>query len=415
VGKVGPHRRRREGFCGRAPRAAQLLGTAVLGSLVAAGIATSGFAIERSDVPLATSLDAAQRPGMGLSPEALAPWTLEKLAPWRRAGSADDTPPLRLAGHLKSGSTQGVSATAAPAGFGGVVSGLPWASGSTVGAEFGTWRGRPQDVYNMFSGRTNWADVKKFSLAGATKSRAQRPGRLSIGLAMMTEEQRFQHARCATGENDQHIREIATNLVSIGAGDAVIRLGWEKNGRGFPWSVGNVPENVPAYRKCFRRLAMIIRSVAPDMLIEWTPRKGTYQTLYIDSLYPGDEFVDVIGLLYYDMWPDAPTEAEWQRGYMERDRHGGPKGLGTWLEFAQQHGKPLALAEWAVSSEREDKVPFDNPLFIQKMYEFFRENAGSIAYETYFNSLYHQIYNPNGAPRNPLSSARYRALYSAGM
>lgn len=231
---------------------------------------------------------------------------------------------------------------------------------------------------------------------------------------MMSDEQKWQHPRCAAGENDEYLRTIASGLVNIGAGDAILRLGWEMNGKAFPWSLGNVQHHVTAYRECFRRLVMVIRSVAPDILIEWTPRKGTHSGLYLDSMYPGDEFVDIIGLLYYDMWPDAPSEAEWQRGYMERGRDGGPKGLGTWLDYAQQRGKPLALAEWAISYENAERISFDNPFFIEKMFQFFQENSEYIAYETYFNGAAHRIYTSTGTPANPLSSARYRELYSGG-
>jgi hypothetical protein len=195
--------------------------------------------------------------------------------------------------------------------------------------------------------------------------------------------------------NDEHIRAVARGLVANGAGDSVVRLGWEMNGRGYPWSVGDFSASTSLYRDCFIRLASIIRSEAPDVLIEWTPRKSTDPRLRLDSLYPGDEYVDIVGLLYYDWYPASPTEADWLRNMVKRDKYGGPSGLGTWLEYARDRGKPLAIPEWGIGKHGMMN-PFDNPLFIEKMYEFFRNNASDIAYEAYFNGITHKLFTGSG-------------------
>ena len=151
------------------------------------------------------------------------------------------------------------------------------------------------------------------------------------------------------------------------------------------------------------------------MLIEWPPRRETEAHLRLESMYPGDEFVDIVGVLYYDWWPAAPTEADWNRTIVQRDRNGGPKGLATWLDFAQQRGKPLSLPEWGIGKHREFD-PFDNPLFIEKMYQFFSNNSRDIAYETYFNGTRHRIFSVTEGQRvvAPRSAATYRRLYSTG-
>jgi hypothetical protein len=299
----------------------------------------------------------------------------------------------------------------APLGFGGQMSGLPWASGSNAGVGFGPWRGRPQDVFVAFSGRSSWDDVRRVATFASTRRYASM-GRVSLGLAMLINSERYDFASCLAGAKDEHIRAVARGLVASGAGDAVIRLGWEMNGKGFPWSLGNVPHLVPQYRQCFMRMVSIIRAEAPDMLIEWTPRKGTDPRIRLDALYPGDEYVDIIGLLYYDWWPASPTDADWNRNIVQRDRHGGPKGLATWLEFAQDHGKPLALAEWGIG-KHGSLDPFDNPVFIRKMHEFFTEHSSDIAYESYFNTAKHKIFAANGEATvaGPNSAQMYLSLY----
>lgn len=284
--------------------------------------------------------------------------------------------------------------TTPPLGFGGQRSGLPWASGSTGNETFGTWRGRPQDIHVIFSGRDSWDSIRGVPRWGSTR-RYARTARVSLGLAMLTNAQRGNFAGCAAGMNDEHIRAVARGLVANGAGDSVVRLGWEMNGRGYPWSVGNFSASTSLYRDCFIRLASIIRSEAPDVLIEWTPRKSTDPRLRLDSLYPGDEYVDIVGLLYYDWYPASPTEADWLRNMVKRDKYGGPSGLGTWLEYARDRGKPLAIPEWGIGKHGMMN-PFDNPLFIEKMYEFFRNNASDIAYEAYFNGITHKLFTGSG-------------------
>ena len=50
----------------------------------------------------------------------------------------------------------------------------------------------------------------------------------------------------------------------------------------------------------------------------------------------------------------------------------------------------------------------DDPVYIDNMYRFFRGNAGSIAYETYFNAMADQhLLCPS--THFPKAAARYRA------
>lgn len=302
------------------------------------------------------------------------------------------------------------SATA-PLSFGGQRSNLPWASGSTGDETFGTWRGRAQDIHVIFSGRESWDSIRRVPGFSTTRRYASR-ARVSLGLAMLTNDQRGNFAGCAAGINDEHIRAVARGLVANGAGNSVVRLGWEMNGKGFPWSVGAFADLTPLYRDCFIRLATIIRAEAPDVLIEWTPRRGTDPRLRLEALYPGDEYVDIIGLLYYDWWPASPTEEAWARNMVQRDKHGGPRGIGTWLEFAQDRGKPFAVAEWGIGKHLT-MDPFDNPVFIRKMFDFFRDNAADLAYESYFNNLTHRLFTGEGKllSASANSAATYLQLY----
>jgi hypothetical protein len=86
--------------------------------------------------------------------------------------------------------------------------------------------------------------------------------------------------------------------------------------------------------------------------------------------------------------------------------------------MARAHGKPLSVSEWGLSHNTSDPLSRDNPFFINKMFEFFRDNAKDIAYEAYFNcgrplgtgSAGGYRLAPNTS--SPLAKARYQALWS---
>ena len=282
-----------------------------------------------------------------------------------------------------------------------------WRSGAAChSADFDSWRGRSSDIYTIFSGRDNFTKVVNDIKGSYMRAFASRSGDLSLGLALLTNDNWGKWGDCNNGKFDNHFREIGRALQSHGLGDTIIRLGWEANGTQFPWSVGN---QIEAYKSCFRRQVNNLKSEAPGLQIEWTMRKGNALSFGVDDIYPGNEAVDIIGVLYYDRWPMATSEQQWQDSLDDTNR-GGPMGLRSYLEFAQARGKKLAVPEWAIS----DDYPAgnkDNPFFIEKMHQFFRENAGSIAYETYWNCEPAARYKVYPTSYNPQSSAKYQELW----
>lgn len=331
---------------------------------------------------------------------------LPSLAPMMRfpAGPSEAAfPPV------SDGSIDGVVAVAARAGSSWTsVSGLSWRSGQACYTRYDLerHRGRRHDVYVEFSGRNNFADVVRVVSTWHPRVYAQRPGRLSLALPMLTNDMRFQWQRCLNGSLDRHFLDIGRALNSKGLGNAIIRLGWEANGSGFPWKIR---ENVSEYKACFQRQVQLLRSVAPGLQIDWTMRKATEGRQGAHMLYPGDQFVDIVGVNYYDWFPAARTQRDWDAAY-SATYQGGPRGLGTWLTFARSRGKKLSVPEWGVATSAGGGG--DNPFYVQKMHETFRRNAASMAYEGYFNcSDRHRLYPTNSLPR---ASAAYRQLWSAG-
>jgi len=293
------------------------------------------------------------------------------------------------------------------------LSGLAWRSGvaCTDADDFADWRDRDVDVYLTWVNRGNWAEIRNPDIYGAISHYHGQPGQVSGGIGMLPENGAGNFADCADGDYDVYFRDVGTAMVAAGRGDAIIRLGWEANGDWYVWSIGS---GDPAdYIACFRRQVAAIREAAPNILIEWTMNKDSHTgSRSVADAYPGDDVVDIVGVDFYDWWPAYPDAAAWNVD-LDSTQNGGPRGIGAWLDFAVSHGKQLALPEWGVA-DGGGGGGFDNPYYIERMYEFFSENAAHISYEAYFNC-------PHGDPgvfmvcpesHNPSAGARYRSLYS---
>ncbi|MEK0084340.1 glycoside hydrolase family 26 protein [Benzoatithermus flavus] len=315
-------------------------------------------------------------------------------------------------------------AAAAPAAekvtWGGRRSGLPWMSGaSSAGADFEAWRGRRLDVKTAFLAiRYGWAELTQTSFIRPIVRAGYTP---VIAAGMLPESARGQFVACANGAFDDHIRKIGRSLVAMGAGNAILRLGWEANRMGdFPWGVLG---DGSGYKNCFRRWVQVLRSVT-GQAFTFDFNMGARGNLPYsqDNIYPGAEYVDVIGTQRYDRCPAIRSDADWQAAYDVRQETGNPVGLGAWLAWAKAKGKRFSVPEWGVSDHHPSlHCPdngFDNPFFIQKMFEFFRANAAVMAYESYFNgggrAFPDGVYKIFPAYNNPRAAARYQQLWSAG-
>lgn len=301
-------------------------------------------------------------------------------------------------------------------------SGLAWASGANGGnggmVELQAMRGRLLDLRTYFTGYATWSGM--IASASGVKNHLTDGARVAVAIGMLPETHRGQHMACWQGRFANEIRAVGTALIKAGAPNAIIRLGWEANRvNGYPWAVTN---DASAWKGCFRKWIKILRTLPGQAFVfDWTMQdKSTYP---IDQLYPGDAWVDIIGVNVYDRCPPARTEAEWATWYNAKAKDGrNPRGLGTWLDFARQRGKKLSVPEWGIggpSPVRNCTEPgIDNPFWMRKMFDFFRANAAHIAYEAYFNGHgdgrttavdgSHKL-----APtyHNPLSAAVYKELW----
>jgi Glycosyl hydrolase family 26 len=287
----------------------------------------------------------------------------------------------------------------------GTRSGLPWASGvyldtdtPAAAAAFAAWRGRRLDVVEDWSARATWNDI--VNPAWMYRRWRGQPYTMAFGVAMLPDGVRGVSIRaCARGAYNYHWRQFGTVIRSYGLGHSIIRLGWEFNGAWVFWKATE-----PAtWAQCWRQIVTSARSTAPDLQWDWNVNRGVSSALTDPVLaYPGNAYVNMIGIDSYDWWPPATTGAGWQT------QLNGKQGLDYWLAFATRHGKKLAVPEWGNVSQRTS-AGGDDPAYVWDMESFFRAHASHLAFEANFQGS-----DSNGGYRARTRVPRAAAAYRAG-
>jgi hypothetical protein len=146
----------------------------------------------------------------------------------------------------------------------------------------------------------------------------------------------------ATGAFDHYFQTVAANIVRAGFPVSVIRFGWEFNGNWFPWSAQGCAS---AYVRYFDDIVTTMRSVpGSHFTFEWNATRGDLGVGNLSQYYPGNKYVDDIGLDVYDVekttYPGA--RAEFRHMLTQRD------GLNWLVAFGAAHHKPIVLPEWGL-------------------------------------------------------------------
>jgi hypothetical protein len=288
-------------------------------------------------------------------------------------------------------------------------SGLPWASGVYVPAnnpagieKFAAWRGRKVDVAVTWSARQTWDDIINPSWMYDTWKGS--PYTMAFGVAPVPEaDGSATMAGCANGDYNSKWATFGTNLKNAGLEKSILRLGWEFNGNWYKWRATDPAQ----FARCYQQIVTSIRTTASGVIMDWTVNRGASQALSDPTqAYPGDKYVDIVGIDSYDMWPGATSEAAWQ------DQYAGAYGLKFWADFAKSHGKKVSVPEWGCypGTAAAGHNGGDNAFYIGKMEAFFAGQGSNLAYESYFNedAGYYggAIFGPT---QNPNAAAKYKA------
>lgn len=278
------------------------------------------------------------------------------------------------------------------------------------------WRGSAVTVVTRYFGKRSWEHL--ISSTGADPV----PGALNvIGFPMLPDTHRGELARCAAGGFDSQIRQVGEAMVRRGWSDAVIRLGWEANrvardrrGRGsggFAWAAEG---DGSTFVGCWQRWVDVLDETGGSFQWAWNMANDGNYPGPVTDLYPGDDYVDMIGANFFDRCPPVSDKASFDEKLDKLDEHGGPAGPRAWRDFAREHGKPYILPEWGVGgSQTVCRLPgLDNPKFIALMHGFFSEAPDEIGFECYFGGREnstgtHELMR--GA--NPLSASMYKRMW----
>ena len=303
--------------------------------------------------------------------------------------------------------TGGTATAATPAAprWSGVYTGWPQTAAKLDA--FGTWRGRAVDVALDYLDDSTWSSIEGPSwwTAGYAGTRyAEHP---VISVPMLPQDPSTSLAAGATGAYDGHFRTLAQHLVAAGMGAATIRPGWEfTSPTNYRWSAVGDPADFAAY---FRHIVTAMRAVSPSFTFDLCSTVAVDGNA-IDTLaaaWPGDGYVDMLGLDLYDAsWgPAGSAAARWS--WLSSGR----SGLDALGAFATAHSVPVALDEWAVTSPSwlNDGGGGDDPAFVSSVHDWLA--ARPVHHETYTDVNFGYTDGRLSTGDYPQAAARYRTLF----
>ncbi len=138
------------------------------------------------------------------------------------------------------------------------------------------------------------------------------------------------------------------------------------------------------------------------------------------SAYPGDDYVDIVGMDLYDKGLDTDWD-ETTKTWADPDAAFATNlpSLTFQRDFAIAHGKQVSFPEWALADggdESPTSAGNDDPTFVQGLFDWMNalpaEGAGSLAYHAYFNEDT-PTDGLHALAHFPQSQLRFRTLFGA--
>lgn len=249
------------------------------------------------------------------------------------------------------------------------------------------WLGKRADGVQLHTGRAGWGDWNSsIGWLVALWRGVDRPIYWSIPLIA----QGATLADAGAGKYNASYVNAARTL-AYGYPDAskiYVRTGWEFNGNWQPWAAAGKEAH---YRAAYRQFVASFRSVSSRFVFEWTPNIGDLG-MNPENAYPGDDFVDIIGMDFYYNHQWDPADGVKAFVHRRDEKY----GLAWHQAFAKRHGKRTAYAEWGVSRNSDAS-------YVQAVGNWFATH--NIVYASYWNS--------NAAYPGKLSDNQYPAVSTA--
>jgi hypothetical protein len=288
-----------------------------------------------------------------------------------------------------------------------------WVSGASVDGDvddFAEWRGSPVEISGT------WADAQTSLQTELPQLRrggefADWERDLDFAIGAIGEGETW--AEAADGAYDRRWRRSLTTMERLWGdrpGTLYLRFAHEMNGDWYPWKV--TADDRDDFITAWQRFRELQQEVFPEaQLVFCLTRESVGSDIDWRETFPGPEYVDVLGVDYYNQYPYVDTVTEFHESATELDDFGGPKGIQGYLDFAREQGLPLAVPEWN-GNAREG----DSPAFIYSMYEIFARQGGTgpgqVLYEIVFNIPgYDGAFDMYPETEMPDSAEQYRRLW----
>ncbi len=235
--------------------------------------------------------------------------------------------------------------------------------------EYSAWLGSDVMLAEAFEAKDTWDDIdgQGWQLNPWTAWLKAKPGRkLILGVPMLPGDWNRNGATSgpgplgpvsletgATGAYNAAFLRLAQDLVNRGIGDQVyLRPGHEFNGGWYSWRAGG---HEAAYAEYWRQIVNTMRSVpGQNFKFVWNPTIGNEVDFV--AAYPGNAYVDYIGLDVYDgSWtantypiPAGSTDAEIlaRRQRAWEGTLNGWYGISFFEAFAKARGMAFSFPEW---------------------------------------------------------------------
>lgn len=320
-----------------------------------------------------------------------------------------------------------------PAGF--------WPSGGNpnnntqAGAEaFGNWRRRKCTVALHYPTRTaGWGP-----LVSAPTYWADKTVRLMVQMPFSPQGGEGYATMLTSQSVYDNWRRLGANWKArknAGYVDCVFSPGWEHNHSGLHyWGGPGSGQKFADYAQfvgVYRRFVTAVRETYPEAEFAWTLNghdcpgypAGAFPANDPRNTYPGDAYVDYVGLDYYDHFP--PSFGGTSTSSRRRDfdvEAGEVNGIRWYIDYAHSRGKRFLCLEWACNSGNVAGGDHggDNPVFVANMFgEFTYANGLTVvvggvtvpvmAGEIYYEDTAQKMGIYNG--QNPRAAAEYLRLW----
>ncbi len=223
------------------------------------------------------------------------------------------------------------------------------------------------------------------------------------------------------GRNDSHWKALGSRLVSLGLGDAVLRIAREMNAAWYRWAVREGGQTT--YIRGYQHVLSVLRAIpGASFRFCWNPYlgAGTLPSSGTKSAYPGDSYVDEIGVDVYDgdwsgiysVSADAISGSRqqvWDRLLTEGD------SLRSWSQLARSRGKPLSFPEWGLRLWRDGGAYHgggDNAVLVQGMADFIT-GCGAAWHAMWEDPWGAGVCDPDTLPSRPIPVPTARAAFLA--